>query len=312
MLRLFSEILKVVVWNPLTLKAINTVEFAAAALNADVVILPGTGLRAPADTDHTKWSINNKYWIVSFGRRRAPHTISSAGCAIVVRVLTPPKNQTFQGPLEKQAVQMAQSAQKHCEACGSVASATWSCAGGICAGAGRPVHAHSVPLAQQWPSNSGTTEGTTEPRHRLIAEGQQYCSTSPAQVVDEARLSSLGGWVAATAQHCVIRACEVSGIDHVFVPLAAEFSFQPAAQPGKKADGNGGDASAFGEISEDFRAWASCAGHLKRLTGGTHWCVGLVTRQTTTWHQGAQDGGKAEGHGGEAEGHGVPDGGTLD
>ncbi len=125
MLRLFSEILKVVVWNPLTLKAINTVEFAAAALNADVVILPGTGLRAPADTDHTKWSINNKYWIVSFGRRRAPHTISSAGCAIVVRVLTPPKNQTFQGPLEKQAVQMAQSAQKHCEASGTV---PWSCA----------------------------------------------------------------------------------------------------------------------------------------------------------------------------------------
>ena len=51
-------LLKVVVWNLLTLKAAFRVELAAETLDADIATLPGTGLRAPLDSDHVKWQVN--------------------------------------------------------------------------------------------------------------------------------------------------------------------------------------------------------------------------------------------------------------
>ena len=47
-------LLKVVVWDPLTLKATYRVMLAADTLDADFAFLPGTGLRAPQNSEHVK------------------------------------------------------------------------------------------------------------------------------------------------------------------------------------------------------------------------------------------------------------------
>ena len=51
-------LLKVVVWDPLTLKATYRVMLAADTLDADFAFLPGTGLRAPQNSEHVKEEIS--------------------------------------------------------------------------------------------------------------------------------------------------------------------------------------------------------------------------------------------------------------
>ena len=77
--------MKLVVWNPLTLASTYRIELAATTLNADVVLVAGTGLRSPPDSKHTYWNINESFWIISFGWRKSKYVNNTAGCAIILR-----------------------------------------------------------------------------------------------------------------------------------------------------------------------------------------------------------------------------------
>ena len=85
LLQLVLASMKVVVWNPLTLKVTYRLKHIATTLDAGVVLLAGTGLKASRDSNHAAWHISDKFWCVSFGWQRAPFSNASAGCAIILR-----------------------------------------------------------------------------------------------------------------------------------------------------------------------------------------------------------------------------------
>ena len=73
----------VAVHYPHELMAPARVEHFATCLNADVVLLAGTGFRAPEDSRHSTWKSKSDYWILDLGWARAPLANASAGCAFL-------------------------------------------------------------------------------------------------------------------------------------------------------------------------------------------------------------------------------------
>ena len=77
--------MKATAFNPLTLCAPYRLLHIASTVNADVLLLQGTGLRCSCDSRYTSWDFSPDFWVISLGWKQGPLTNSSAGCAIVLR-----------------------------------------------------------------------------------------------------------------------------------------------------------------------------------------------------------------------------------